>query len=355
MKNYAIIVFLLFFIFVAPAWAQDSFFRAEVLEVLEQNEQGQQRLLLNGLEGEYLGEEFEFNGIGDIEVLNSQVYRAGDKVMVVASYGPEGQVNFYISDYVRTGALAWLAVLFVLALLLIGRWKGLRSLLSLALTFVVIVKFMIPQILAGANPLVITLIGSLIILLIIIYVTEGVKQRAHISVVSIFISLGLTVLLSQIFVTLTRLTGAASEDVLFLFNIEGAQIDLAGLLLAGIIIGTLGVLDDVVIAQVSTVEQLKKSNPALGVRDLFRKAYDVGVSHIASMTNTLFLAYAGVSLPLLILFATGQSAIADWQQAINTELIATEIVRTLSGSIGLILAVPISTWLAAWWVNRIKN
>ena len=85
---------------------------------------------------------------------------------------------------------------------------------------------------------------------------------------------------------------------------------------------------------------------------MFKKAYNVGVSHIASMTNTLFLAYAGVSLPLLILFATGQSAVANWQQAINTELVATEIVRTLSGSIGLILAVPISTWLAAWWVKR---
>jgi uncharacterized membrane protein len=290
-----------------------------------------------------------------LEVLNSQLYREGDRVLVVASYGPEGVPTFYITDYVRSGTLWWLLVLFIVALVLVGRWKGLRSLISLVLTFFIIIKFIIPQILTGANPLAITLIGSFFILLIIIYITEGLSRRAHLSAISIFISLFLTVGLSQLFVSLSKLTGAASEDVLFLFNIEGATINLAGLLLAGIIIGALGVLDDVVIAQVSTVEQIHESNSSLGVKELFKKSYDVGVSHIASMTNTLFLAYAGVSLPLLILFATGQSAVANWQQAINTELIATEIVRTLSGSIGLILAVPISTWLAAWWVKRSRN
>ena len=139
---------------------------------------------------------------------------------------------------------------------------------------------------------------------------------------------------------------------MFLLNIQGASIDLTGLLLAGIIIGVLGVLDDVVISQVSTVEQLKLANKHLSQKELFKKAYQVGISHIASMTNTLFLAYAGASLPLLILFGSGTSAFANWQQAINTELIATEIVRTLTGSIGLILAVPIATFIASWWYSR---
>ena len=246
-------IILIFLFCSMPVLAEDTLFRAEILEVVEQNNQGQQRLKLNGLEGEFLGEEFEFDGIGDLEVLNSQIYKKGDRVLVVASYGPEESLTFYITDYVRSGTLWWLVVLFGLTLVVVGRWKGVRSLLALCLTFFIIIKFIIPQILSGASPLLITLIGSFFILLIIIYVTEGLSRRAHISAISIFVSLALTIGLSQAFVYLTKLTGAASEDVLFLFNIEGATIDLAGLLLAGIIIGALGVLDDVVIAQVSTV------------------------------------------------------------------------------------------------------
>ena len=174
------------------------------------------------------------------------------------------------------------------------------------------------------------------------------------AVISIFISLFLTIIISRAFVALAKLTGAASEDVLFLFNIEGVTLNLEGLLLAGIIIGALGGLDDVVISQVATVEQLKSANTNLKGKALFKKAYRVGVSHIASMTNTLFLAYAGVSLPLLILFVSGESVFTGFTQAINTELMATEIVRTLAGSIGLILSVPIATLIATFWFSKRK-
>ncbi|MFH1661739.1 MAG: YibE/F family protein [Candidatus Falkowbacteria bacterium] len=154
--------------------------------------------------------------------------------------------------------------------------------------------------------------------------------------------------MSYAFVSLAKLTGAASEEVLFLLNIPGAQINLQGLLLAGIIIGSLGVLDDVVISQVSTTEQISHANHSLSKAEVFKKSYKVGVSHIASMTNTLFMAYAGASLPILILFVSGESAFANWGQAVNTELIAQEIIRTLAGSIGLIMSVPIATFLASW-------
>ncbi|MCK5211088.1 YibE/F family protein [Candidatus Parcubacteria bacterium] len=352
------IIFLLLLLLFIPNFAlaqadinEDVIFKAEVIEILAE-EMNQQYLKLRGLEGEFDNKEIEFNGISDLDVINSQKYKKGDKVMMAASYDASGEVNFYVIDYVRSKSLLFLGLAFFLTLIIVGRLKGLRSLIALAITFFIIIKYLIPQILSGANPIMVTFVSALVILAAIIYITEGIKARAHLSALSIFLSLVITITLSELFVSLARLTGAASEETLFLFNIQGASIDLTGLLLAGIIIGVLGVLDDVVISQVSTVEQLKLANKHLSQKELFKKAYQVGISHIASMTNTLFLAYAGASLPLLILFGSGTSAFASWQQAINTELIATEIVRTLTGSIGLILAVPIATFIASWWYSR---
>lgn len=340
---------------------QDEIFKAEVIEVIEEektilpddSEIIKQHLKLKGLEGEFKGKDIEFNGLGDIEVMNQKVYQEGDRVLMAASFtSQDSEPRFYIMDYVRTGKIWLLTALFLAVLLLVGRGKGLRSLIALALTFIIIIKYIIPQILAGASPLLITVLGSLAILIIIIYLTEGFRPHSHLSVVSIFASLVLTIILSFVFVNLAKLTGGGSDEALFLLNIEGLRINLQGLLLAGIIIGALGVLDDVVISQVVATKEIHSANPNLPFKKLFQKSYRVGTSHIASMTNTLFLAYAGVSLPLLILFASGSTAFSTWQQAINTELIATEIVRTLAGSIGLILSVPLATLISAWWFTR---
>ncbi|NTU99009.1 YibE/F family protein, partial [Candidatus Falkowbacteria bacterium] len=236
--------------------------------------------------------------------------------------------------------------------LAVGGFKGLRSLLSLVLSFFVIMDFIIPKILAGSDPVLITVAGSFFILIFIIYLTEGFNRLAHISVLSIFLSLLTTVLLSWFFVDITKLSGLATEDASFLIGLGNGDISFQGLLMAGIIIGALGVLDDVVISQVAAVSELYITDSTLSRWDLFSRAYKVGVSHISSMTNTLFLAYAGASITLLILFSSGQSGFSSWGQAVNNEMIATEIVRTLAGSIGLILAVPISTYLAVWAIKR---
>jgi uncharacterized membrane protein len=285
-------------------------------------------------------------------VVKSNKYKSGDKVLVAATPDDQGNTHYYITDFVRSSALYWLAGLFVLAILAVGRGKGLRSLVSLALTFAVIVGFIIPQILSGSNPVLITVIGSAVILLMIIYITEGINKKSHIAVASIFISLVFSVFLSYFFVEAAKLSGLGSEDAFSLVNIGGQAVNFKGLLLAGIIIGLLGVLDDVVISQVSTVEEIKKAKPEASPKELFRKSYRVGVSHISSMTNTLFLAYAGASITLLILFASGESAFSSWTQIINNEQIATEIVRTLAGSIGLIFSVPIATFLAVKAFSR---
>jgi len=363
MKKIIIILFLFFPLFAfAQTEAKDAYFKAEVTKVTTQEENIlpdgteviQQNLLLRGMDGGYKNKEVEFNGIGGFDVVGKNIYKEGDKVLVVESFDAEGNSVFYVTDYVRTGAIFWLSVAFVLFLLAVGGFKGLRSIISLVLTFVVIIKYIIPQILSGADPIFVTIIGSFLILLIIIYVTEGFQKLSHISIVSIFFSLLITVFVSWFFVELAKLTGVFSEDISYLVNIGGDVINFKGLLLAGIIIGTLGVLDDVVIAQAATVEEISKANLAFSRKEVFKRSYKVGISHIASMTNTLFLAYAGVSLPLLILFLSGKSAFASWTQIINNEAITTEIVRTLSGSIGLILAVPISTLIATWWYKKQK-
>jgi uncharacterized membrane protein len=374
------IIFLIFLFFVLnfvlnplSAYAQEdnqkpqeNIFKAEVIEILAEkivefdkgDIQTQQNLKLQGLEGDYKGKEIVFTGIGNLEVLSAQTYEVGDKVLMSHSQGPQDEDFYYIVEPFRTASIWYLVALFVAILLIVGRWKGFRSLIVLAFTFFVIISFIIPKILAGANPLMITVLGSLLILLVIIYVTEGFKTKSHLAVASIFFSLVITIFISWLFVNLAKLTGAASEDILFLFNIEGATINLKGLLLAGIIIGALGVLDDVVIAQISTAEEIASSNVSYRFKEIFTKTYRVGVSHVSSMTNTLFLAYAGVSLPLLILFISGESPFQSVEYIINTELIATEIIRTLSGTIGLIFSVPVATFLASWYYgkrNEIKN
>lgn len=340
--------------------ADDKTFKALVSEVAKQQlstlpdgtQVEQQDLKLKGLEGEFKEKIVNYYGIGDVDVIKKNIYKQGDKVLVVASTDDQGKITYYVTDYVRTNTLLLLSILFLLSLIIVGGWKGLRSIASLSLSFLVIMKYIVPQIIAGADPIVVTVIGAFVILMLIIYLTEGFNRLAHLSVASIFISLMVTVGLSWLFVSLTRLSGLSSEESSFLIGIGTGTINFQGLLMAGIIIGALGVLDDIVISQVATALEIHKTDSHLSRMEIFKRTYSVGVSHISSMTNTLFLAYAGASLSLLVLFGSGQSGFASWGQAINNELVATEIVRTMAGSIGLVLSVPVSTFLAAWWVKK---
>jgi len=363
MKKYLIIfiVVLMFPLFsFAHCEKQDTVFRAVVQEIIMEKETeladgavvSQQDIKLKSLEEEFSGEEIIFRGIDSYDVVKKTTYKEGDKVLVVASFNDQGEVTYYVTDYIRDNSLILIFVIFVFVLLLVGRFKGLRAVLSLVLSFLVIVKYIIPQILSGADPIIVTIIGSLAILLVVVYLTEGVNKKSHIASLSIFVSLVLTIILSVIFVSLAKLSGLGSEEISFLINLDGVNIDFKGLLLAGIIIGTLGVLDDVVISQIATVEQLYETDKQQSQRTVYKKAYTVGVSHISSMANTLFLAYAGASLPLLVLFVSGESAFAAFGDVLNNEAIATEVVRTLAGSIGLVLTVPISTFLAVIFLKE---
>ncbi len=314
----------------------------------------QQNLEIKILEGSEKDKIVVYEGIGDLQILEQNQYKVGDKIIVQKTV-LDGQEKYYVLDYVRSQSLLWLLLIFVFLVLLLARAKGIKALISLVMTFWVIMYFVVPQIIAGRDPFWFAIIGSMIIAVAVIYVTEGFSRASHLSVLAIFITLLITAFLSTWFSSLTRLTGLAAEDASFLIGLTAQPINFQGLLLAGIILGTLGVLDDLIISQVATVQEIKNANNHLSQSEVYRSAIKVGVAHLSSMTNTLFLAYAGASLPLLLLFSLKQEPFLTFGQVINHELIATEIVRTLIGSICLVLAMPIATFLAARYLPAKKN
>ncbi|MBN2884659.1 YibE/F family protein [Patescibacteria group bacterium] len=361
-KIYILGILLIFVVFLYPlslkaeqTIAKSEIFEARVVEIIQVQEKirengvkfEQQNLKLVGLEGYWLNKELIYNGISEIDVANVNSYKIGDKVLVDGQVNELGEENFYITDFVRSKYLYALFVIFIIIVLLVGRAKGFKALIGLFLSFVVIIRFILPQILKGADPFLLSLAGGLIILGIMIYLTEGFKLKSHIAILSVLISLSFTLLLSIIFTTLTKLSGLAQEEAAFLIGIDNVDINFKGLLLAGFIIGSIGVLDDIIVGQIEAVEQIKLANPTLSAKKVFTMAYKVGNTHIGAIINTLFLAYAGAALPLLLLFILNQDSGITFSRLINTEIVSTEIVRALVGSIGVVLSMPIATWLAA--------
>jgi uncharacterized membrane protein len=270
-------------------------------------------------------------------------FAAGQRVQLAVLEQP-GQPPFYnIRDLERTRPMLVLVALFVVAVVAFGRWQGIRSLLGLGLSFLVIVGFVIPAILRGRSPVPVALVGAMAIMLVSLYLAHGPGRKTTAAVVGTALALGLTAALAAAFVGVAALTGLASEDALNASFAVGG-LSLRGLLLAGIILGGLGVLDDVTVSQASLVFELRRADPGAGFGELVRSALAVGRDHVAATVNTLFLAYVGASLPLLVLFVTSGDAFGTVATA---EAVAVEVVRTLCGSIGLIAAVPLTTVLAA--------
>lgn len=275
--------------------------------------------------------------------------RAGDKVMLAIVELENGETRVFLTDVVRTGPLGLLAILFVAVTLAVGRRRGLASLAGLVGSMAVLFGFILPQLLAGRNPLGISLVGSAVILCIAIFGSHGWRRESMAAFAATVAGLGVTGILASLFTVVARLSGLSGEDAAILQFDAAIPIDFQGLLLAGIILGAVGVLDDVCITQAETVFELKKVNPALPRAELFQRALRVGRHHIASVVNTLVLAYAGASLPLLMLFYVSHQPVGD---LLNAEFLAEEIVRTLVGTIGLILTVPLATWFASVYATK---
>lgn len=333
--------------------------RAQVSQITEQGQidlgghiQTYQLARVKILEGEYAGIPMEID-YGKRQIRSDDyLLKAGDKIMVSISRTPDNVVKAYFVDFVRTAPILWLVIIFAAAIILIGKWKGVRSLLSMAFSLYVIIDYIIPHILIGQDPLRVSIIGSAILLAVTLYLTYGWNLKTHASVLGMILVLLLTGVLSGLFVLFTRLNGSGDENVMFLMQAMTTPINLRGLLLGGYIIGALGVLDDLVTTQASAVFELHHANPKSGFRALYNSAMRIGQDHVAATVNTLVLAYAGASLPMLLLFSLARG---DYAYLINFSFIAEEVVRTLVGSLGLIAAVPLTTVIAIFFTQKTES
>jgi uncharacterized membrane protein len=262
---------------------------------------------------------------------------------------PAGVQPYSLADFDRRTPMVWLVVAFVVIAALFGRRRGVMALVGLVVSLGVVVFFIVPAILDGRPPLAVALAGSLAVMLATIGLAHGVGAKSQAAALGTAASLTLTVALALAFTKLAHLSGFGDEAATNL-NGLGANLSLQGLVLAGMVIGALGVLDDVTVSQASAVMALRRANPLQGFRELYRGALDVGRDHVAATVNTLVLAYAGASLPLFLVFSVGGVPFTD---AVNGETVAEPVVATLVGSIGLIAAVPITTALAALLASRL--
>jgi uncharacterized membrane protein len=325
--------------------------RARIVEIIESGEitlgdvtQTYEVMRIELLEGEYPGLIMEID-YGKRQVrAPGLTFAPGDEIYISLGQLPDGLLVAYYTEYVRSRPLLALSGLFIVAILFISRWKGLRSLIAMTFSLVVIVRFIIPYILGGTDPVLVSIVGSAVLLATTLYITYGWTLKTHASVLGTVLVLLITGGLAWGFLGFTHLTGQGSEDALFLLQMPGVQINLRGLLLGGMLIGALGVLDDLVTTQSAVVFELHAANPNLGAGVLFQRAMRIGQDHVAATVNTLVLAYAGASLPMLLLFTLGRGS---YFKLINFEFVTEEIVRTLVGSLGLIAAVPLTTFIAA--------
>jgi len=287
------------------------------------------------------------------ESVSSVAVSVGDDVRLMKNQiDPSAPVQgepYTFLDFEREDALIWLAVAFGVVVVLFGRLRGAMSLLGLGASLVVVFAFLVPAMLSGTSPVVVAAVGASAVMLLTISLAHGLGAKSMAAILGTTASLAVTIGLALLFSELAYLTGFGSEES-SLILIGDSSISLRGLVIAGIVIGALGVLDDVTVSQSSTVMALRRSSPDLRFRELFREALDVGHDHVAATVNTLVLAYVGASLPILLIFSISGVEVSD---ALNHEAVAEQIVGMLVGSIGLIAAVPITTALAGMLAVRL--
>lgn len=285
---------------------------------------------------------------GQATFSNQNNYQVNDWLYLTKNTDPlSGQTIYQVADYDRSQSIFLLFLIFIVSVLLISSWHGLMSLLSMAISFLIIFFFILPSIYHGSNPILVVFLGIIFIIPISFYLSHGLNKKTTVAIIGTIISLFLAVGLSIIFIKLAKLTGTTSEESGFLLALKPNVFNFKSILLSGIIIGVLGVIDDITISQAAVVDQLKLANPKN--KKIFSQAMSIGKDHISSMINTLVLVYAGASMPLLLIFIDNQLPLG---QLISFEPIAEEIIRTLVGSIALVLAVPITTLIATQLIKK---
>jgi len=356
--RFKLFLFTTLLIFVAAkAIAQEpqtrqTYFLARVTQIIDDRQSQQdwtQTVRLLVLTGDEKGKELTIDYGSTFSTIKEQKVKANETIIGV-KIESEDETLYFIADKYRIPFMLLILVFFFALVVALSRFKGFNSFVGLFFTILILVKFIVPQILLGANPLLIAVIGSVATAFFSLYMAHGISVRTTLSLISTLLSLALSAFMAVVFVNGTRLFGVGSEEAFFLLVRSSQEINLRGILLAGIIIGALGVLDDITTAQTATVDEIKKANVALSFAQLYKSSISVGKEHISSLVNTLVLAYAGSSMPLFLIFSLDKER-PLWV-ILNSEFIAEEVVRTLVGSITLVLAVPIATLIAAWYFSK---
>jgi uncharacterized membrane protein len=302
------------------------------------------------VDGAQVGLQVEAQVEGPSGQLQLPNYRPGDDVIVAVDVAPDGTQSVAVVDRWRLPLLRNLVGAFAIVTIIVAGWRGIRALLSLALTLVLAVKVLIPALLAGWNPVALAISLGTLITIATLVLTQGLNRQVLAAVLGTIIGLLVTGVLAVVVTEAAQFTVAqGSEQIVFLQQLTQGRIDLSGLLLAAVIFGGLGVLNDVAISQAATVDELRAVSPTMPRRELYRRTMNVGIAHLAATVNTLVFAYLGAALPLLVLLAL---QVETFTLTVNEEIIAVEVVRALVGSIGILLAVPATTAIATWLAPR---
>ena len=291
------------------------------------------------------------NKMGEIvDVYNDYaVVSVGQKVFYSVNDFGEGNYQNFLVEVSRTNQIILLTILFIVVVAFFSGLKGIRSLFSLILSFFAIIFIMIPLILKGVDPLIIGPLLSFLILFFAIFFSYGFNKVSTVAFVGTSITVIFTSILAFVSIKLFSLSGISDGTLVYLSFLPDVSINLINLIIAGIIIGVLGVLDDIAVTQVAVVRELYLANEKITSKEVYQRAIRVGQDHVSALVNTLVLAYTGVALPLILYFKLSNGS---FESIISSELVATEIVRTIVGSIGVVLAVPITTILAVKFLGK---
>jgi uncharacterized membrane protein len=334
------------------AQAYQQVLRAKVVEVISETS------VIDEITGSYTVQELRVelrqgDRTGELVTVTNdyEPFTKGDRFFIGTTVDTEGRQYFSVVDRNRGGVLGVFVALFVGVIVWFGKKQGLRSLISLAGSLFMLAYVLIPSLLRGVNPMLASTVIATLILAIAIFFTHGFKRESVVALIGTVSAVIVTGILSSLAVQMGHFTGLGTEDAWYLK--QTVDLDFRGLLLGGIMIGVLGVLDDIAVTQVSVVRELYSSAAHLSKAQIYKKALRVGQEHVGALVNTLALAYTGASLPLLLLFAA--PSVYSLSVTLSQELFAVEIIRTIVGSIGLVLTVPITTLLAVHMLEHYRG
>ena len=313
----------------------------------------QQLVKLKITSGKYKNEIVEITNNLSGHLYYDLIVKPGDKVIVLIEEYEDGSMDVFITDYMRQNYSIYLTLLFILLIIVIGRMKGVKAVVTLTVTLLAIVKVLLPAILNGFNPIPITIGISLFITVFTLFVLAGINTKSISAILGTTGGVLVAGFLAYYVGTHVKLTGMSSEEAVMLLYIpQNISFDFRGLLFSGIILGSLGAVMDIGMSISSAIEEIHKANPLLTKGQLFSSGMNVGRDVMGTMTNTLILAYTGSSIPLLLLFMAYETSLI---KILNLDVIATEIIRSLTGSIGLVIAIPLTAAISSILLKRSKN